>query len=825
MFVQSSEVSVYVEASQHANLDSFPLRYGFSFDENTVLTLWNCRNFHQQDNGRYKFEGEFSDPHGNHCEGIFVGIDDNKKFLKLATVIRSEVQTENELSAKIRSLRMSGAITVERLKEIHPYYLEGKANTVVGLIETLTSLIKKEEKKRADEEIQTVKKDFEKEQADKEADREADLDKLAEKVTARISENKSKIKLSEQQSSIEHSQSRADARKLEPITRIDQSIIKNKITKIFGPPGTGKTTRLVQIVKDQISGGISPRDIGFFAFTNFATNIAKERIIEEFPNYDIASDFGGFRTLHSLAYQSLPSKVSLLDLDQAKAFDPEFVVTEVMMREDDPESSVSRATQVVADAASTARSQLIPFSEYLKLCDESDSYRLNKWLGYPAKVCERLLNDHDIELLLNYEKKYEAYKKEIGVIDYTSILEIGCGQTTSIPNYEILIIDEVQDLSNLQWAFAEKLFHHANKIFLAGDDDQAICQGFGASPETFVGYAASQEVFLEQSYRVPTSVHTHLFKDNGIVAELNKVFQRQNKNWKPRSMPSGKLSEGLRTDISGKDLIQLVESFPRKDWLIMAATHMTLEKVSAALNFRKIPHILSNRVVSNTDPDHLPSIKLNTVWGAKGGEAEITALLRGPYVDEKMYESDPRLLYVASTRTKSVHLDVGKSSHSDLDLLKSFIAVHDDQNRTRSMGQSDISLEFSAIGGDIPQGINSKFNVTEKQEPVSNDSDLGHTKVELKKMLNQINRLQNLASSFEIYAAVLNDVIWVKRGKHVGIALVMSDNSERAKIFGDLPKDYAMAKLLIGQKIITIPSNPSKNHPKEWFNEIHLLDI
>lgn len=92
-------------------------------------------------------------------------------------------------------------------------------------------------------------------------------------------------------------------------------------------------------------------------------------------------------------------------------------------------------------------------------------------------------------------------------------------------------------------------------------------------------------------------------------------------------------------------------------------------------------------------------------------------------------------------------------------------------------------------------------------------------------MLDQINRLQNLKSSFEIYAAVLNNVIWVKRGKYDGIALIMSGNSERVKIFGDLPKDYATAKLLIGQKIITIPSNPSKNHPREWFNEIHLLDI
>ena len=136
------------------------------------------------------------------------------------------------------------------------------------------------------------------------------------------------------------------------------------------------------------------------------------------------------------------------------------------------------------------------------------------------------------------------------------------------------------------------------------------------------------------------------------------------------------------------------------------------------------------------------------------------------------------------------------------------------------------SVELKTLAGSLLSFITrGKFNVTKEQEVISNDSDLVYTKVELKKMLDQINRLQNLTSSFEIYAAVLNNVIWVKRGKYDGIALIMSGNSERVKIFGDLPKDYATAKLLIGQKIITIPSNPSKNHPREWFNEIHLLDI
>jgi len=54
----------------------------------------------------------------------------------------------------------------------------------------------------------------------------------------------------------------------------------------------------------------------------------------------------------------------------------------------------------------------------------------------------------------------------------------------------------------------------------------------------------------------------------------------------------------------------------------------------------------------------LPSITLATIWGAKGGEAEIAVLLVGDYVGDKMMKEDPRLEYVAYTRTENVFFEV-----------------------------------------------------------------------------------------------------------------------------------------------------------------------
>jgi Ni2+-binding GTPase involved in maturation of urease and hydrogenase len=42
------------------------------------------------------------------------------------------------------------------------------------------------------------------------------------------------------------------------------------VIKVFGPPGTGKTTYLLNTVEHELDRGVLPCDIGYFAFTRKA---------------------------------------------------------------------------------------------------------------------------------------------------------------------------------------------------------------------------------------------------------------------------------------------------------------------------------------------------------------------------------------------------------------------------------------------------------------------------------------------------------------------------------------------------------------------------
>jgi superfamily I DNA/RNA helicase len=80
------------------------------------------------------------------------------------------------------------------------------------------------------------------------------------------------------------------------------------ICKVFGPPGSGKTTYLLNRVEHELDDGVQSGRIGYFSFTRKAANEARDRATAKFPHLNEKTDFPYFRTLHSLAFHCLGTK-------------------------------------------------------------------------------------------------------------------------------------------------------------------------------------------------------------------------------------------------------------------------------------------------------------------------------------------------------------------------------------------------------------------------------------------------------------------------------------------------------------------------------------
>ena len=95
---------------------------------------------------------------------------------------------------------------------------------------------------------------------------------------------------------------------------------KHMKTIILGPPGTGKTTTLLNLVDQFIQDGIRPRQIGYFSFTKKAATEAATRAADKF-GLDIENDLAFFRTLHSYAFNQLGmTKEKMMDANDYKEF-------------------------------------------------------------------------------------------------------------------------------------------------------------------------------------------------------------------------------------------------------------------------------------------------------------------------------------------------------------------------------------------------------------------------------------------------------------------------------------------------------------------------
>jgi DNA helicase-2/ATP-dependent DNA helicase PcrA len=173
--------------------------------------------------------------------------------------------------------------------------------------------------------------------------------------------------------------------------------------------------------------------------------------------------------------------------------------------------------------------------------------------------------DIERDLLYLLDQELSRYKKEKGLIDYNDMVSKFIDQDIS-PSFDVLFIDEAQDLSPLQWRMVRTLWAKANKTYIAGDDDQAIFRWAGADVDTFI--ALKEEVdyvdTLSQSYRIPGGPIHELSQDI-----IKKVTNRYDKDYMPRQ-EVGDLTR--YSDVTQIDMSQ-------GEWLVLSTANYFLDDI------------------------------------------------------------------------------------------------------------------------------------------------------------------------------------------------------------------------------------------------------
>tara|TARA_R110002020_G_scaffold332349_1_gene547751 strand:- start:65 stop:1552 length:1488 start_codon:yes stop_codon:yes gene_type:complete len=324
----------------------------------------------------------------------------------------------------------------------------------------------------------------------------------------------------------------------------------------LGPPGTGKTHNLLNLVEKELSNGTPPDRIGFFAFTKKAANEAKNRAKIKFKLEDKQLPF--FRTLHSLAFLQLGLTTSeVMSRDNYKEFSDAYGM-----------DLGSVTDGIDAGGIITTDNRFI------------NEFNLSRMKGLDLQDHYNRSNlDVSWHALLRAQRSFEEYKSKREVLDFTDMLELFL-QVSNIPQLDAVFIDEAQDLSWLQWTVAAHAWSRSKKIYISGDDDQAIFRWAGADVEHFIRMKADNVIILNQSYRCPRLVHKMADKI------IRRVGNRRPKEWKGRDY-MGQIRYHAFPE--GIDL-------RNGEWLVMARTNYLLDEIERQVKTEGLLYKRNNRL-------------------------------------------------------------------------------------------------------------------------------------------------------------------------------------------------------------------------------------
>lgn len=248
--------------------------------------------------------------------------------------------------------------------------------------------------------------------------------------------------------------------------------------RIFGPPGTGKTTTL----SEKIASTCKKFGSDSVLVASFTRTAAAELVSRHLP-----LDKNRVGTLHSFAFRALGC--------------PEICETGKYIKQwnEDVEQSLQLSGSDKSTLDDPYARELnggeAPGDAFLAAYSKART-RLEPYDSMPPGVRQ-------------FADRWEDFKAETDTLDFTDLI-VKALEDCPRPPLDAVVgyFDEVQDFSPAELALVRQWGKSMSFIVLAGDDDQMIYSFRGAIPQAFLqpALSAEQTIVLPTSYRLPRRI-------------------------------------------------------------------------------------------------------------------------------------------------------------------------------------------------------------------------------------------------------------------------------------------------------------------------------